>query len=97
MNTAGLALGAQAGDKFGLGLSAWNFGRTDQTDLAIGVPLRDVPLASDGSLKSDAGAVVVLYGSDTGLLTTGFQLWTLESAGVPGTAQTNGQFGRALY
>ena len=59
-------------------------------DLAVGVPSEDV-----GEME-DAGAVNVLYGSVTGLSSASNQLWTQDTPGVPGTAQTRDRFGSAL-
>ena len=101
---------AQAFDKFGLSLSAWNFGRNQlvlelgqpprlvaTADLAIGVPLEDI-----GSVVN-AGAVNVIYGSAIGLNAgSGFfitnQLWTAGSAtGIPNVNQPFAGFGQAMY
>jgi hypothetical protein len=82
------------GDRFGTSLSAWNFGGANTLpDLAIGVPLEDV------NGVGNCGAVAVLYSSlsSNGVSSSSDQLWTLESANVPGICQTNGKFGYALY
>ena len=55
-------------------------------DLAIGAPGEN-----DG-----AGAVHVLYGSATGLSTTGSQFWSQDSAGIADTAEAGDDFGRSL-
>jgi hypothetical protein len=49
---------AEAGDQFGCALSAWNYGRDDGSDLAIGAPFEDLP--AGGISQTDAGAVVVI-------------------------------------
>src|SRR4051794_35905247 len=59
-------------------------------DLAIGIPG-----ASVGG-KAAAGAVEVLYGSATGLRSTGSQRWTLASTNIPGSPHKGDQFGAAL-
>ena len=65
-------------------------------DLAIGVPGEDI-----GSIR-DAGMVNVLYGSSTGLTSSGDQGWWQDSAGVLGTsegrpsARAGDAFGSAL-
>jgi hypothetical protein len=43
-----------------------------------------------------AGAASVLYGSAGGLTTTGGQLFTQDSPGVPGAAEGEDEFGAAL-
>jgi hypothetical protein len=76
-------------DEFGAALGAWNWGRGSQADLAIGVPGEDI-----GSVK-DAGLVQVVYGSSTGLITSGMQSLTEDQVGRAVTA--GNQFGFALY
>jgi len=65
-----LQVGDTAGnnDRFGISLTAWNFGKSSQADLAIGVPFENV--RTSGGTIDGAGQVHVLYGSSTGL--TGF-------------------------
>ena len=59
-------------------------------DLAIGAPAEDV------GATTDAGAVNVQYGSATGLPGPGGQLFTQDSPGVGGTAESGDGFGSAL-
>ena len=80
----------EANDRFGSTLTAWNFGRTSQADLAVGVPFEDI-----GS-TADAGLVHVIYGSSTGLTPTGSQIWR-QGVGLPGTIAASDRFGQALY
>ena len=82
---------AEALDRFGSSLTAWNFGNGAQADLAIGVPFEDV------SGQQDAGAVNVLYGSPTGLTFSRDQLWSQNTGGVPGASEAGDHFGKALY
>ena len=79
------------GDEFGSSLTAWNFGRSTQADLAIGVPFAEV-----GAVP-DAGLVFVVYGSPAGLTSAGLQAWTENSAGLNNSAQTGDHFGLTLY
>jgi FG-GAP repeat protein len=96
LGNGGITQPKAAGDQFGYSLTAWNFGNGDRSDLVIGIPYRDVTL-STGTVVTDAGALLVLYGQSTGLTTTGYQFWTLASPGVLGSPQTSGRFGYALY
>jgi hypothetical protein len=87
-------------DEFGAAISAWNYGRSSHADLAIGVPLEDLLSASTGTQQVDAGAVIVIYGSATGLAATSSapaQQWHQDTTGIGDTAQAGDQFGRALY
>jgi hypothetical protein len=86
---------AESDDHFSEALSAGDFNGDRIDDLAIGVANEDV-----GSLSS-AGAVNVLYGSETGLQATGAggpddQLWHQDSTGVQGVAGSNEFFGDSL-
>jgi hypothetical protein len=45
---------------------------------------------------TDAGQVDVLYGSQSGLTTTGVQAWNETTPGVPGTIGDDNNFGRSL-
>ena len=97
-DTPGIANSTSAGDRFGSALTAFNFGRTAQADLAIGVPFDDVVFASNGFLFSmpQAGAVHVLYGAQgAGLTMTGIQFWSDLSFG--NQLQADAHFGAAIY
>jgi hypothetical protein len=75
---------------FGVGLAAGNFGMSSLDDVAIGVEG-----ASPGG-ASAAGSVVVLYGTNQGLTTTGALLLYEGHHGIPGTPAANESFGRNL-
>ena len=91
---------AEAGDGFGYALSSGNYGKSSQSDLAIGVPFEDLLSAVTGTQQADAGAVIVLYGSSSGLAataTTPAELWHQDTSGINDSAQPGDQFGFALY
>ncbi|MFL5797663.1 MAG: integrin alpha [Actinomycetota bacterium] len=69
------------GDDFGFSLASANFGKSAQADLVVGVPGEDI-----GTVR-DAGAVNVLYGTATGLSTTGNQFWSQDSPGVADSSE----------
>ena len=87
-NSSGVADAAEAGDRFGSSVGAWNLGRGSQADLAVGVRTEDVGAATD------AGAVNVLYGGSNGLAATGNAFLTQEDLGYQ--SETDDVFGRAL-
>jgi hypothetical protein len=94
----------EAGDLFGSTLTAWNFGSmtledTKQADLAIGVPLEDVVVSTDGSAPNvkDAGLVHVIYGSESGLNPVQSQRWHQDTAGVPDVVEPGDRFGASVY
>ena len=73
-------------DQFGFALSAGNFGRTGEADLAVGVPGESI-----GGFGA-AGAVNVIYGTASGLASTGNQFWHQNSAGILDSGRGKRQF-----
>jgi hypothetical protein len=73
-------------DEWGASLATGDFNGDKCADLAVGAP------GEDGS----AGGVTILYGSPTGLVTTGSQRISQNSTGVPGIAEPNDRFASAL-
>ncbi|MEU6550435.1 FG-GAP-like repeat-containing protein [Streptomyces sp. NPDC046915] len=68
----------------------YDFNGDGYRDLAIGAPCTDVGSASC------AGAVVVMYGSSSGVSAAKKTLVTQNSAGIPGTAEAGDTFGGSL-
>ncbi|MEV0394992.1 DNRLRE domain-containing protein [Polymorphospora rubra] len=82
---------AQAGDGFGTSVAAYDANNDGCTDLAVGVPYRDVA----GS--ADAGTVYVLFGSPAGLANGPASLTLRQGAGgVPDSAEAEDWFGFAV-
>jgi hypothetical protein len=83
--------GAMEGfDFFGCALAAGDLNGDGRADLAIG---------AEGDLVNGhkyAGSVTVLYGSPTGLSTTGVQMFTQDTEGLPSDAESSDTFGSAL-
>jgi FG-GAP repeat len=77
----------EAGDAFGAQLASGDFNDNGSADLAAAAPTEDV------GTVAQAGAVSVLQGAGGGLTTTGGRLFTQNSPGVPGTAETFDLFG----
>jgi hypothetical protein len=86
----GVAHGATAVQAAPAGGLLADFNNDGADDLAVGVPFEFL-----GTIQ-DAGAVNVLYGSADGLTGTGSQLFTLDSPGVPGSADPQDNFGFGL-
>ena len=77
---------AEAGDGFGSALAAGDFNEDGRDDLAVGIP------GEDGG----AGAVVVLYGSNSGIDASTAVRFTQDTPDVNGAAAGGDQFGAAL-
>ena len=86
---------AEEFDSFGRSVVAADFNNDGRDDLVIGVPFESV------GAVSVAGAANVLYGSSTGLQSSGTggpndQFWNQNSAGVLDSAEANDNFGSSL-
>jgi hypothetical protein len=77
---------AEVGDDFGFAVAAGDFNGDSGADLAIGAP-------GENDL---AGVVHVLYGTPSGLTASGSQLWSQDSPGIAGVAESTDFFGGAL-
>ena len=89
-NRAGVPGGNQSGDGFGTHLAVGHFDADGFADLAIGVP------GEDHSGFRDAGRVVVLRGSASGLTAAGAQKWDESTAGIAHDPADREFFGSAL-
>jgi hypothetical protein len=81
---------SESGDQFGGALAAGDFNGDGFDDLAIGAPGEKL-----GAVVV-AGAMSVVYGSETGLDLTSGEFWNQDSSGIEGAAGTNESFGAAL-
>ena len=86
-DSAGVGDAVEVGDNFGRALSAGDFNNDNFSDLVIGVPVEDV------NTLSDAGMVHILYGSTTGLMAAGSQVWDQSTVGVGGGVKAGNNFG----
>jgi hypothetical protein len=91
-NSAGIPDTAEANDSFGSALAAGDFNGDDFYDLAVGVPQEDI----GNPLISGAGAVNILYGSASGLSSTGARFLNQDSTDIEGAAESNDNFGSSL-
>jgi hypothetical protein len=101
------------GGAFGSTLSAWNFGKTTEADLAIGIPLATFNLFNAAGTAviatlQGAGQVLVVYGSSVNGLQNsgglGAQLWSQSRLPNPGCtvctddpAKAGNHFGASIY
>lgn len=85
--TAGIPGDNEAGDQFGADLSIADVTGDGRAELAVGVSYESL----DG--RTRAGDVLVLRGAATGVTTTGAKRFSQNTAGVPGAAESNDEFG----
>jgi len=77
-------------DRFGFSLTAGDYDGDGRDDLAVGIPYENV------SGTRDAGAVQVIYGSSSGLTSTGDEIWHQDVSGIAGDVEHRDQFGFSL-
>src|SRR5712691_7066302 len=105
----GLNGGSRAGDRFGAALAAGDFNGDGFSDLAIGIPNRNLTTSFFGinTVHTGSGAVAIIYGSKNGLTTSDpsvpkpqyFDLTalnTFSSFGDSGWFYDGAHFGQAL-
>jgi hypothetical protein len=86
----GIMDSAEFVDLFGFAVMAANFGNGPEDDLAVGVVLEVV------TGENSAGAVNVIYGSPSDLISTGNQFWHQDRGGILDTAEADDWFGFGL-
>ncbi|MFE5186810.1 FG-GAP-like repeat-containing protein [Streptomyces sp. NPDC056628] len=89
-DTAKVPGASETNDAFGWSLDAGDTNGDGYTDIAVGVADEDL------GGKKDAGSVVVLRGSSSGLTGTGSTSFTQDTSGVPGTAESYDYFGHSV-
>jgi hypothetical protein len=89
-DSAGVPDTAEKNDFFGWSLSAGDVNGDGFPDIAVGAPQETI-----GSARH-AGTVTILRGSSTGLTGTGAKSWSQNTTNVPGTAESDDQFGYAV-
>jgi hypothetical protein len=89
-NSPGIVGNLGAYDLFGWSVFAANFGDGGQADLAIGAVL------DNGNSVLDSGQINVIYGSPSGLSSTGNQRWNQDSTDVQDQCEIGDEFGYSL-
>jgi hypothetical protein len=82
-------------DMFGATLAVGDFDMDGYDDLAIGAPGEGIGTRIMGQAPS-TGAVNILYGSSTGLIDTGNQMWHQDTIGILGASEQGDYYGSAL-
>lgn len=90
-DSSGVPGTAEKGDHFGSGVAVGDIDGDGYADVSVGVPFEDF----DGA--QDAGTVVTLRGTASGLTGTGAKAVSQNTAGVPGTAEWRDHFGWATH
>ena len=85
----GIRGSAEAGDLFGAELASGDFDADGYDDLVVSATGED-------TTADRAGIVHIIYGSPSGLLASGNQLWDQNNQYLPGVAEENDRFGLAL-
>ncbi|MFE2302564.1 FG-GAP-like repeat-containing protein [Streptomyces sp. NPDC059445] len=86
-NTPGVPGTGESGDRFGTDVSVGDVTGDGYADVVAGVP------GEDHAGRTDAGTFAVLRGSRTGLSGAAVQVFSQNTAGVPGTAENGDAFG----
>jgi len=81
---------AEAGDGFGASLTAGDFDDDGRDDLAVGIP------SEDSATQADLGAVIVLYGSGSGIDPASAERFSQGANGVDGSPNPGDRFGSSL-
>ncbi len=87
-NSAGILDTAETGDAFGARLAAGDFNGDGRADLAINSQFEKI------GTVNNAGAVNVIYGSSSGLASTGNQFWHQDSPNILEVVEEGDFFGR---
>ena len=87
---AGVTDAAESNDHFGSAITAGDFNNDGYGDLAIGVPDEEI------GVRTNCGAIQVLYGSSNGLRAAGSRFIHMDTAGMAGVAWYNDSFGSSL-
>ncbi|MDO0913199.1 FG-GAP-like repeat-containing protein [Streptomyces sp. DT2A-34] len=89
-DTTGVPGSGEADDAFGATVGTGDINGDGYADVAVGAPGEDLGSANE------AGSVTVLFGSASGLRTSGAKSYTQNTSGVPGTAEAWDRFGSAV-
>ncbi len=83
----GLVGTSESGDRFGANLRAVDVDGNERWDLIVGIPGEDLAAVN-------AGAVILIEGTATGLKTTKASVWHQDTDGIAGTVEAGDGFGK---
>jgi hypothetical protein len=88
--TSGIPGTAEDGDSFGFSVACGNLNGDAYADIVVGVPYEAL------GTKANAGAAIVIPGASAGPATSKATSISQDTAGIPGTAEADDEFGWAL-
>lgn len=89
-DTTGVPGAGEKGDAFGWSLAAGDTNGDGYADIAVGVAEEDL------NGRTNAGSVVILRGSSSGLTGSGAKSFSQDTSGVPGSAESQDYFGHSV-
>ncbi len=92
-SSSGIGGGAEKNDFFGQALATGDFDNDGYSDAVFGVPGENI---GSGIFGLDAGMINVIYGSSSGLTSSGSETFHQDSSGAMGDAESGDKFGSAL-
>ncbi|WP_410536899.1 FG-GAP-like repeat-containing protein [Streptomyces sp. KL2] len=93
-DTSGVPGAAEAGDAMGWSVSAGDVNGDGRADVLAGLPFEDI--TRDGANRKDAGMALLLYGTSSGLGTSGAMSLHQDTSGVPGVSETDDRLGAGV-
>ncbi|MFF4257568.1 FG-GAP-like repeat-containing protein [Streptomyces sp. NPDC001663] len=89
-DTAGVPGSGETEDRFGFSLAVGDINGDKYADVAVGA------FDEDNGTAKDSGSVTILFGSATGLTGSGAKSYTQNTTGVPGSSETDDEFGTSV-
>ncbi|MFD4114128.1 FG-GAP-like repeat-containing protein [Streptomyces niveus] len=93
-DTAGVPDTGETGDDMGASVSVGDVNLDGYDDILTGLPGEDI--TRGGVAQTNAGQVILLRGSSTGPTATGSAAYHQDTAGVPGTTESNDRLGSSV-
>ncbi|MGP3925577.1 FG-GAP-like repeat-containing protein [Streptomyces sp. 8N616] len=93
-DTSGVPGAAETGDDLGYSVSVGDMNADGHADVLAGAPGEDLTL--DGTARTNAGQVLLLKGSSTGLTGTGALAYSQDTSGITGSSESGDRLGSAV-